>query len=288
MSSTVLLLLVIAGLVAGTYVLLGMVNKQPAYSRQSRWRKHLPLALFLGAVACLVLAFMQFRLEKTAVQGTVILTIDASNSMDREDVDPNRLEAAKDAARAFVAKLPAGFPVGVVSFANEPTVDLGPTLEREAVSAALDRLPRGRGTVIGDGLATSLDTLEADREQNGDRPSAVVLLSDGNDTGSQVAPLDAAQRAADLGIPVYTVVLGQVGGKGGADAELLGQIAQTTGATSATAGTSGQLTSVYEQLGSQLSTDLAIGGAGPLFVVLGAVFALAAGVAVLLGSRAEF
>lgn len=286
MSTGLLSALIVVGLVGGTYLLLGVVQKQPAYSRRKpRWQKHLPLALLLGSVACVALAFAQFRLERTATQGTIILTMDVSKSMDATDVTPSRIEAAKTAARAFLAEIPAGFPVGLVTFAAEPTMVVAPTLDRAPVAAALDTLPRGQGTVIGDGLSLTLDTILADREANGDRPAAVVLLSDGNDTGSAVAPLAAAQRAAASGIPVYTVVLGEVGVKGGANGELLQQIADTTHGTRSTAGTAGQLTRVYQDLGTKLSTDLAIGGSGPLFVIAGAVFAVAAGITVLMGSR---
>ncbi|HEX6844375.1 MAG TPA: VWA domain-containing protein [Actinomycetota bacterium] len=288
MSKLLFSVVIVGGLIAGTYVLLGIVGKQPVYSRRPRWQKHLPLALLLGAVACVVLAFAQFRVERTATQGTVILTVDASNSMDRQDVAPNRLTAATQAARAFIGQLPEGFPVGLVSFADEPTLVSPPTLDHELVDASLDSLPRGKGTVIGDGLTLSLDTLEADIAANGDRPTAVVLLSDGNDTGSAVAPLTAADRAATLAIPVYTVVLGVAGEERGADAALLTTIAETTGGTVSTAGTSGELTAVYEELGSQLSTDLAIGGTGPLFVIAGAILAAAAGIAVLIASRSSY
>jgi Ca-activated chloride channel family protein len=288
MTNVLLFLVIVAGLVGATYLVLGIVGKQPAYSRRPRWQKHLPLALLLGAVACVVLAFLQFRVEQNAAQGTVVLTIDASNSMDRDDVSPTRLAAAIGAARAFIAQLPEDFPVGLVSFEGEATLVVAPTLDHERVSAALDTLPRGKNTVIGDGLALSIDTLEADIAENGERPTAIVLLSDGNDTGSAVPPTEAAVRAARLGIPVYTVVLGEAGDEGGADVGLLTSIAETTGADVSSAGTSSELTAVYEELGSQLSTDLAIGGTGPLFVVIGALFALAAGLTVLAASRSSY
>jgi Ca-activated chloride channel family protein len=288
MSKLLFSVLIVGGLITGTYVLLGIVGKQPVYSRRPRWQKHLPLALLLGAIACVVLAFAQFRVERTATQGTVILTVDASNSMDRDDVAPSRLAAAQTAARAFIDQLPEGFPVGLVSFAGEPSLVSPPTLDHSLVSAQLDSVPRGKGTVIGDGLALSIDTLAADIAENGERPTAIVLLSDGNDTGSVVTPLSAAERAAALGIPVYTVVLGVAGEERGADAELLTSIAEATGATVSTAGTSGELTAVYEELGSQLSTDLAIGGTGPLFVIAGAILAAGAGIAVLIASRSTY
>jgi Ca-activated chloride channel family protein len=264
------------------------MNKQPRYSRRPRWQKHLPLALLLGAVACVGLALAQFRLEQTATQGTVILTLDTSKSMDEIDVVPSRIAAATVAARAFIARLPEGYPVGLVTFAGEATVVVEPTLEHAKVDAALGALPLGKGTVIGDGLATTLDLIESDREANGERPSAVILLSDGIDTGSAVPPLDAATRAADMGVPVFTVVLGALDTEGGANAGLLQEIASRTDGTSATAATAGQLTAVYEGFGTQLSTDLAIGGTGPLFILAGVFFAVAAGVAVLLASRSEY
>jgi Ca-activated chloride channel family protein len=288
MGNVLLFFVVVVGLVGATYLLLGIVGKQPAYSRRPRWQKHLPLALLLGAVACVVLALAQFRVERSAAQGAVVLTIDASQSMDRGDVQPTRIAAAVAAARAFLLQLPEDFPVGLVSFAGEPTLVVAPTLEHQDVSDALTSLPRGKDTVIGDGLDLSIDTLDEVLEENGDRPTAIVLLSDGNDTGSAVPPDEAAARAADLGIPVYTVVLGEAGGDKGADAELLGRIAETTGGSVSTAATAGELTAVYEQLGSQLSTDLAIGGTGPLFVIIGALFALGAGLTVLVASRSTY
>jgi Ca-activated chloride channel family protein len=164
------------------------------------------------------------------------------------------------------------------------------TEDREQVSQALDALARGKGTVIGDGLAVSIDEIERDRGEHDTDAAAVVLLSDGRDTGSTVAPEDAAARAAALVIPVYTVVLGQadVGDGGGANVALLQQIASTTAGQTFTAETSGELDQVYETLGQQLSTDLAVEGSGALFYILAAVFAGAAAVAVLLSSRPSY
>jgi hypothetical protein len=87
---------------------------------------------------------------------------------------------------------------------------------------------------------------------------------------------------------VYTVVLGVAGGQGGANVGLLQEIAQTTGAESFEAGSASELQGVYEGLGAQLTSDLAIGGTGPLFIVLGALFAVAAGLFVLLAGRSEY
>jgi Ca-activated chloride channel homolog len=287
---TVLLGLVVVGaLVGAVYFILGVVaTRGKQYGRAPAWNRRLPFGLLVGAVACVVLALLQFRVERDATQGTVMLTLDVSRSMDRQDVAPNRLTAATLAIDDFLDTLPDTFPVGLVTFASEPQVVVPPTGDRQLVSDALQDLPRGSGTVIGDGLNTTVDQIEQDRVANGERPAAVILLSDGRDTGSTVPPLDAAARAADAEIPVYTVVLGVAGGQGGANVGLLQEIAQTTGAESFEAGSASELQGVYEGLGAQLTSDLAIGGTGPLFIVLGALFAVAAGLFVLLAGRSEY
>jgi Ca-activated chloride channel homolog len=252
------------------------------------WQRALPVALFAGALACVVLAVLQFRVNQEAVQGTVILTLDVSNSMDETDVEPTRMVAAEEAVRSFLETLPSGFPVGLVTFATEATVVQPPVDDRSLIADRLGSLERGLGTVIGDGLSLSIDQLVEDRELNGVRPAAVVLLSDGLDTGSEVPPLVAADRAAQLGIPVYTVVLGDPAAEKGPDAGLLQDIATRTDASSSSALTAAELEEVYSTLGSQLSTELAIEGAGPLFIVLGVLLAIGAAAMLLLGGRSRF
>lgn len=285
-------LLLVGALIGAVYLILGIVDRRAVtYARRvPRWKKHLPVGLLVGSVACVVLALVQFRFEKEATQGTVMLTMDVSDSMDRQDVAPNRLEAARSAAADFLETLPEGFPIGLVTFAGEPVVVVPPTGDRALVENALGDLARGRGTVIGDGLDLTLATIREDWDASTHRPAAVILLSDGRDTGSEVPPEAAAQRAAAMEVPVFTVVLGRdtSGAGGGANATILRSLSETTGAESFTAATGAELQAVYEALGEQLSTDLAIGGTGPLFIVLGALFAVAAGLLVLLGGRAEY
>lgn len=254
------------------------------------WMKVAPFVMLGLAVVCLILAFTGFRFTQTATGGAAILTMDVSQSMNQTDVSPNRMEAAIAAANTFLDQLPEGLRVGLVTFAGEPTVVVLPVEDRAQVSAALEDLPRGRGTVIGDGLSTSLDEIQRDRAEEGSDAAAIVLLSDGRDTGSATAPEVAAARAAELVVPVHTVVLGQAetGAGGGANVGLLEQIATTSGGQTFTAETSSELDQVYETLGQQLSTDLAIEGSGTLFYVFAAVFAAAAAAFVLLASRPSY
>jgi Ca-activated chloride channel homolog len=269
--------------------------------RGSQWRRRLPFALVVGAIVSLVFAFGQVRLDRQVTSGTVVLAIDVSHSMGATDVQPNRLSAAEVAAGAFLDRLPVGFRVGLATFSATSEVPIAPTSDRTRVAAALGSLAvdTGTGTVIGDGLSAALDAIQADRGDEGDRPAAVVLLSDGMDSGSTITPEQAASRARDLRISVYTVAIGQPqpgvsgvptstgGGSATAAAasDILARIAEDTGAKAYTTQTADELTQVYDALGSRLSTELAIDeSAGPFVIAAIAMSLIAAGV-LLIGNR---
>jgi Ca-activated chloride channel homolog len=246
------------------------------------WRTLAPVVLLLGAGASIVLAFGGVRLNHPATQGTVILAIDVSHSMDRTDVAPDRLRAAQAAAQSFLRTLPPGFKVGVVTFAGTAKALVTPTTDRAQIASAIGALSTSNGTVIGDGLSTALDTIDANRHATGIGPAAVVLLTDGQDSGSKISPAEAAQRAKTDNVKVFTVAVGAAdAGTSGANTGLLRQIATTTGARAFTAGSAGQLTDVYQSLGSELSSDLAIAGSGTRFVALAAALAIAAGISLI-------
>jgi Ca-activated chloride channel family protein len=264
------------------------VGRGPAFAKpRSKLRKWLPALFLLGAVGCLVGAFLQFRISQEATQATVILVFDASNSMDRTDVVPSRLVAAQEAARSFLEEVPPDFRVGLVTFANTAIVRSAPTLDRAQVRTALDTLTTEKDTVIGDGLDAALDSLQADWEANGEGPAAVLLLSDGRDTGSVVTPIQAASRAQGLAVPVFTVLLGEaeVDEEGVSNAVLLEQMAETTGAQPFNAETAERLNQVYENLGTNLSTRLAVTDIGTPFLIGAGVLGLAAGIALVRGSE---
>lgn len=295
----VLTVILIALVLAGAYLFVNSRERKPVQAKGRRFRavyrsqhrpmyeRVIPVVLLAGAVVFLGIAFTQFRLSRQVTQGTVILVIDTSDSMDQTDVTPTRLDAAKAAAGAFLQALPADFRVGLVTFSGTPDLAVAPTLERGRVTAALAGVTTAQGTVIGDGLTAALDAMEADWRTNGKGPAAVVLLSDGLDTGSTVSPTSAATRAHALEVPVFTVALGLETSSGGADTGLLRQISADTGGKGFTAQTASQLTGVYSSLGSTLSVDLAIGDSAGLFVGLAALFGLAAGAVLLVSTRRQ-
>jgi len=206
--------------------------------KRPSWRRHLPPALYLGAIAALLIGLARPTLIIPVARedATVILTMDVSGSMRATDVSPTRLDAARASALAFIDQLPAKVRVGVVSFASVPVTLISPTTDRAQLKAAINGLAARDGTAMGDALMEVLDIAEKIKAQapealdataspssspapSGapklptDQPSnqplvAAILLSDGANTVGQTQPLDAAARAKTLGVPIYTIALG--------------------------------------------------------------------------------
>ena len=263
------------------------------------WRRHLPLALVLVALTAMVVgvarphAMVSIQRE----EATVILAIDTSLSMKADDVRPTRLIAARHAASALVAKMPAKFRVGLVGFSGRAYVALPPTDDRTLLHAALDSLRPGQGTALGDAVALATQLGRRQRDSDGTIPPiAILVISDGAQMNGQTQPGDAAVRALVLHIPVYAVVLGTDAGvisvplAGGFQAQLrvpsspqtLRALARTTGGEFFTAPDDARLRDVYEKLGSRLGsrrqsrelTDLFAGGSAAFLLAGGALSAL--------------
>jgi len=282
MSPVLIIVLVVVVLIIVTY-LFGLSpeparGRRPAnviLRRRSKWRKIVPILPLLASVGCLALAFTGFRFNVQETSPAIVLVMDVSDSMEATDVAPTRLAAAEAAANAFLGKLPLDFRVGLATFAGEARLAVAPTQERMDVVNALNALTTSRGTVIGDGLTVALDAIEEVRE-GGD--AVAVLLSDGLDTGSSVTPRDAAERASELGVPVFTILLGQVTGEGsGANLDAMEEIATISGGESFTAQTANELTSRFENLGSELNVNLDVEPSTKPLVIAAIAFAVLAG-----------
>lgn len=203
-----------------------------ALPRYSRWRRHLPFALFLLALTSLVLA-MGRPVAIAAVptsQATIILALDVSRSMCSTDIPPNRLLAAEAAALKFVESQKASTRIGIVAFAGFAELITTPTTDPEILADAIESLTTGRRTAIGSGILEAIDAIAeidgtvapstrdlapADQPTPVPRgayaPSIIVLLTDGASNAGPL-PTDAAQQAADRGIRVYTIGFGTEAG----------------------------------------------------------------------------
>jgi Ca-activated chloride channel family protein len=209
--------------------------------RSPAWRRHVPTALYLGAIAALAIALARPSMVVAVPreEATIIMTMDVSASMRATDVSPSRLAAAKQAASDFVDQLPDRFKVGLVAFSTGARVVLPPTTDRVAVHQALDGLRADGGTALGDAIALSLEAAGVGQSggpavggatpapstspapsdsgsatPNADDPPlvATVLLSDGANSTGSLEPEAAADLAATAGVPVYTIALGTAAG----------------------------------------------------------------------------
>jgi Ca-activated chloride channel family protein len=199
---------------------------------QSPWRRHLPIALFLLALASLVIA-MGRPMASVIVpsgQATIVLAMDISGSMCATDIAPNRLLAAEEAALSFIRSQRANTQIGVVVFAGFAEIIQSPTRDQDLLERAIRSLTTARRTAIGSGILKSLDAIAevdesippSDLGAFGESsitpvtpgtyaPHIVVLLTDGASNAGPW-PLDAAQQAADRGIRVYTIGFGTAEG----------------------------------------------------------------------------
>ncbi len=122
-------------------------------------RRVVPLLLWTLGLTALILAIArpQAALTLPARLDAIVLALDMSNSMRATDVKPNRLSAARDAAKTFIEAQPRNVRIGVVAVAASAAVVQSPTNNREDLTAAIDRLETQRGTALGSGLIIALD-----------------------------------------------------------------------------------------------------------------------------------
>jgi len=200
--------------------------------RQSRWRRHLPFALFLIALASLIVALSRpvTIVSVPTDQTTIILTMDVSGSMRSRDISPTRLAAAEAAAVSFIQRQKSSTQIGIVAFSSFGEIVQAPTTDQEALQAAVESLTTGRRTAIGSGILRALDAIaEVDPNvapsvsdtMSGVQPSPVpqgvyapdiiVLLTDGVSNFGPL-PVDAAQQAVDRGVRIYTIGYGTANG----------------------------------------------------------------------------
>ena len=262
------------------------------------WRRWVPLALLLLALACAstALARPKARLSVPDNNGTVILVVDVSGSMRANDVEPTRLDAAVNAMRTFLDKLPPQFKVGLVAFSSEPEVLSAPTRDRQLVREALGYLMPEAGTAIGDGLQvavrltqSSLARAGVQRKPGQQLPAAIVLMSDGAQNRGFLQPLQAARNAKAAGIKVYTVALGTPGGVVSfgfglyinsipvpPDPATMRLIANATGGATYSARSAERLSNIYKSLGSSIGRKTELREVTSWFAAAAAVFLIGA------------
>ena len=266
--------------------------------KQSQWRRHLAVALSLLSLITLTAAFARpkTQVDVPRERATVVLVIDASQSMQATDVKPTRLDAAKQAAIDFVNKLPEKYNVSVVSMAGASAVLVPPTTAHNTVENAINSIQLQDSTAIGEGIATALRALQQapkdPKNPNSIAPGAIVLLSDGFNTAGR-SPQQAAAEARTAKVPIYTIAYGTENGYVDLDGKRepvpvdhqeMKQIAAATNGDYFAAATAEQLKKVYENIGSDVGYEKAdrevtarFAGYGLALAVLAALGAISLG-----------
>ncbi|MEP1125871.1 MAG: VWA domain-containing protein [Ilumatobacter sp.] len=242
--------------------------------KRPRWRRHVIASVQLLGLALAVVAIarpVERTTERTRSEGRILLLFDVSLSMESTDVAPNRLEAAKEAARDFIDEVDDDVEVGLISFAGVVRVEVDPTLDRSRINRRIEGLELDISTAIGDALFVASDLLVSRAEEDPDRdeelaPGAIVLLTDGATTvGRETA--DGTATAVEAGIPVFTIAFGTEGGtivdpvSGDvvpvpvAPAELE-VVAEATGGQAFEAQSGDQLADAYDQVRDSLGETL--------------------------------
>jgi Ca-activated chloride channel family protein len=274
-----------------------------------------PPLLFLLALGVMIAAIARPHAVVTlpSQHEMIILAMDVSGSMRATDVEPNRLVAAQNAAKAFIAETPENVMIGVVAFAGTATVAQAPTRNRDDVVAAIDRFQLQRATAIGSAIIVSLATIfpndgydvasfmyGAENEQRKGPPppgrrivppgsynnAVIILLTDGQRTTGPDS-VAAARLAADRGVRIYTVGVGTPDGKivgfeGWSmhvrlDEETLKTIADVTRGEYFYAGNAVDLKKVYETLRTKLVLETRKTEVTALFSAAAALLALVSG-----------
>jgi Ca-activated chloride channel family protein len=254
------------------------------------WRRHVVALVFLASLAVLVVSLARPTREEAAPLGpTIVLAIDTSLSMEATDVEPNRLEAAQEAADGLVEGLAENVRVSLISFNGSATIQVAPTTDHDAVRDAIDDLELNEFTAIGEAIFAGLDAVdlavrdqEAAEDDAGEELDApehqIIVMSDGETTVGR-PDADAAAAAEEAGIPVNTIAFGtpdgtiEIPGEGevdvGVNEDSLRAIAEATGGDFFAATTGAELVEAFADIEGTVDSEVVVKEIGTWFLGLG-------------------
>ncbi len=184
----------------------------------SRWDAYLRLIPSLLLIIAIALAFLALArpiktkdlVEQKSEGIDILLALDISESMKIEDFKPNRLTAAKQTARKFLAGRVSD-RVGLVVFAGEAYGLVPLTNDYDLLNQYLQDLDFSMiekpGTAIGSAIAVATNRLR----ETASKSKVMILLSDGDNTAGNLDPQVAANLAQAYGIRIYTILVGKEG-----------------------------------------------------------------------------
>ena len=222
-----------------------------------RRRVQMVCALFVWALLVATLARPERVGEPTEITKAardVVLAIDISGSMDEIDFaakDGNRiqrLQAVKGVVGEFI-EARDGDRIALIIFGAKAFVQAPFTEDLRTVRTLLEQTEVGMAgphTVLGDAIGLAIKTFEASEIEQ----RLLILLSDGADTGSRMSPLNAAEIAAQEGVDIFTVGVGDPEGRGEQKVDLraLKDIASRANGQFFFAGDEAGLAAVYDRI----------------------------------------
>ncbi len=256
----------------------------------TRW---LPTLLYTGALILMTVALARpVHVDRTTLPPTegidIILLMDTSASMQKQDFYPNRFVAAKSTASKFISKR-FNDRIGLVAFAKVAMLQAPLTLDHEALQEYLASFYLGmvdpNYTAIGDALGVAANHLKDSKAKS----KVIILLTDGNSNAGTITPPLAAKAAAAFGIRVYTVATASTPGttiyssaEDEIDEGLLMEIAEITGGKFYRANNEAELERIYDTINDlekttfTPSTSISRTDAYQPFLLLAVLFTLAA------------
>lgn len=191
---------------------IGAMSEAPRTVRY--WLRHVPFVLRCVAIALVIIALarpqdVEHHSQTTSEGIDIVLAIDVSGTMLARDLKPDRITVAREAAGNFIVDR-RGDRIGIVVFAGEAYTQSPLTTDQTTLLTMLGQVESGLiedGTAIGTGLATALNRLRESEAKS----KVVILLTDGVNNRTTIAPLTAAEIAKKLGVKVYTIGIGTRG-----------------------------------------------------------------------------
>lgn len=139
----------------------------------------------------------------------IIIALDVSNSMLAQDIQPNRLEKAKQSISKLVERL-VNDRIGLIVFAGQAYTQIPITNDYASAKMFLSSISTGivpvQGTAIGSAINLAMNSFTPQEDMS----RVLIIITDGEDHEDDAIAI--AREAAAKGIKTYTIGVGLVKG----------------------------------------------------------------------------